>query len=493
MKRFKTFILIAVLGFTAYSCDSFLDVNTDPNAATEVSPDVLFPPVLANVSANRAIETMPGTAFFVNSWSPNYVTGLHGADRYIISPFGTGNTWISWYGSGLRNLNLMVEFAEEGEQLRPNVASQAKIMQAYLFFSLTMMWETVPFTEALDPDEFPNPEFDDQETILYGVIDMLDEALDQIAPGEPAVEFGDLIYGGDMSQWEKFANSLKLRTYMYLRNQHDVDDEIQDLLQNAELIRTNDDMAYIPFFDSEDNAHNLWKVHNQFNGFLGTGNGGYFVSAGKTLVDFMNELDDPRRNTYFAFMPQDDGSFLPEDFTGQVAGRYGSEGDVNYISQNIITRDWPNRILTPSEVYFYEAEFYATRGELGAAHDAYVAGVQTSLDFLDPWTQLDPREGSLDGIPEADKQAYMDNLPATFNNEEAALEAIWTQHYIEIFDRSPENWSEWRRTKFPSLTVAEQAELGDIIRRYPFPPSELQSNPNIPPEPVLDTPMWFEN
>lgn len=501
MKLYKTLILSTVLLFTVASCDDFLDINTDPNAATSVSPDVLFPPVLGNIASNRAMEIFPGTAFFVNSWAPNGSTGVFiNPDRYIISPFSTGNTWISWYGSSLRNLKLMVDAAENQDPVRPNVAAQAKIMKAYLFFSLSMMWEKVPFTQALDADQFPEPEFDDQETILRGVIDILDEAIGQIVPGGPSVEFGDLIYDGDMSLWTKFANSLKLRTYMYLRNKVDVDAEIQAILAEDNLIRTNAEMAKIPFFDSNDNAHNFWTLNNNFAGFIGTGNGAFYTYGGKTLVDLMNDLEDPRRNTYFAFCPPatcsedpNDGVFHPEDFEGQRAGVSGDEGDAVYINQNVIRRDWPNRILTPSEVYFYEAEFKATTGDLPGAHAAYIQGTRHSLEFLAPYTTRDPREGTLNGIPAADQDAYINGLPAAFANQAEALEAIWAQHYIELWDRSPENWSEWKRTKFPALELPEQAQLGDIIRRYSYPPSEIASNPNTPQDPTLDTPMWFEN
>ncbi len=501
MKLYKSLILSAVLIFTVASCDDFLDINTDPNAATSVSPDVLFPPILGNVASNRAIEIFPSTAFFVNAWAPNGSTGVFiNPDRYIISPFSTGNTWTSWSGSGLRNLELMIEAAENETPVRPNVSAQAKIMKAYLFFSLSMMWEDVPFTQALDADEFPEPEFDDQETILWGVIDILDEALGQIEPGAPAVEFGDLIYDGDMDLWTKFGNSLKLRVYMYLRNKANVDAEIQAILDEDNLIRTNAEMASIPFFDTPENANNFWKLNNMFAGFVGTGNGAFYTYGGATLVDLMNDLEDPRRNTYFAFCPpetcsEEEGVFEPEDFQGQRAGVSGGEGAAVYISQNVIRMDWPNRILTPSEVYFYEAEFLASRAnpDFAAAHVSYIEGVRRSLEFLDPYTELDPREGTLDGIPAADQDAYINNLPAAFTSEQQALEAIWAQSYIEIWDRSPEGWSEWKRTKYPELELPEQAQLGDIIRRYSYPPSEISSNPNTPQDPPLDTPMWFEN
>lgn len=495
MKLFKIITISTALLLALTSCDDFLDVNTDPNAATSAPPDLLFPTVLANVAANRAIEIMPSNAFFVNIWAPNGGQAVFvDPDRYIISPFSTGNTWSNWYGASSRNLTLMIDAAESEEPARPNVAAQAKMMQAYLFFSITMMWEDIPFTQALDPEEFPEPEFDDQETVLRGVIDMLDEAIDQVEPGSAAVGDGDLIYGGDMDNWVRFANSLKLRTYMFLRNQDSsVDSEIQDLIDNQPLIRENAQEASIPFFDQNDNAHNLWVLHNLFAGFTDSGNGARWVFAGETLVDIMNDLEDPRRETYFAFPTYDGGeTFEAEEYIGQTAGVSDWGGETSMVSQNIIRTDWPNRMLTASEVLFYEAEYLATTGDLAGAHDAFEAGVRASLEFLDPYTTLDSRTGSSDGISTEEIDGYIDSLPGSFTTEDQALENIYTQQYIEVLDRAPENWSQWRRTKFPELEVAENAELGDIIRRFPYPPSEIASNPNTPQNPVLDTPMWFE-
>lgn len=496
MKLLKILIITTALFFALTSCEDFLDVNTDPNAATSVSPDLLFPTVLANVAANRAIEIMPANAFFVNLWAPNGSTSVFiNPDRYIISPFSTGNTWSNWYGTSLRNLTLMIQAAESEESARPNVAAQAKIMQAYLYFSLTMMWENIPFTQAQDPEEFPEPAFDTQETVLRGLITLIDEAIAQIQPGAAAVGDGDLIYGGDMDKWVRFGNSLKLRTYMFIRNQDpSVDSEIANLLNSAPLIRTNADQAAIPFFDSNDNAYNVWVLNNLFGGFTDAGNGNIYIFAGETLVDIMNDLDDPRRETYFSFATYDDGeTFEEEDYVGQTSGVSGWGGTTSMVSQNIIRRDWPNRMITASEVLFYEAEYLATSGDLAGAHEAYVAGVRSSLDFLAPYTVLSSGNGDSDGISTADKDAYIANLPASFSSEAQALEAIYTQQYIEVLDRAPENWSQWRRTKFPDLDVAENANLGNIIRRFPYPPSEISSNPNTPQDPILDTPMWFEN
>lgn len=490
MKSFKIYILTGMLLLSTAACDGFLDINTDPNRATEVPGDLLMPTVLVNVASNRAMEIQPGTAFFINNWASNGSTGVFiDPDRYIISSFSTGNTWVNFYATGLKNLHLMKEQAIDEE--RDNVVAQAEILSAYIYWMLTMMWEDVPFSQAMDGDEFPHPEFDSQEDILWGVVEMLENAVERIdLDGPPGVGNGDLIYEGDMEQWIMFANSLKLRTLMFIRNVDDsVDAQIADLLDEP-LIRANEDEAAIPFFDETDNENLVWRLNNMFNGFVNSMNGQSFIYAGAKLVDLMKDLGDPRIDTYFEYAvvdhseePDGGGAATTEHF-GQEAGVSDwNNGETSMVSQNIIREDWPSRILPAAEVLFYEAEYYALNNNLPAAFTSYIEGVELGLDYFDG------KPGAIDGD---DKLDYIAALPGSFGSQAAALNAIHAQQYIEVLDRSPENWAHWKRTKFPELEAAEQAVLGDVIRRFPLPPSEVSSNPNTPSPPDLDAPMWFE-
>jgi hypothetical protein len=495
MRHVTKYLAALTLLVFAVGCDSFLDVNTDPNAATAVPGDLLLPVALVTIQSNRTIEIGPGNAIFVNIWNSNGSTGVFNSPgRYILSSFTVGNSWSGFYGAGLRNLTLMRTQALEAEPARNNVAAQAEIMRAYVFFILTMLWEDVPFTQALDGANFPSPEFDSQETVLRGIVDMLDDAVASIDPDAlPGVTQGDIIYGGDMEKWVRFANSLKLRTLMFIRNQDtSVDSQIQALLSQP-LIRSNADEAMLPFFETPGNENNFWKLHSLFGGF-GPGSGlpgSLYMFAGSDVVDLMKSANDPRLSTYFSLAVEDlnttgGGGTATNEFFGQAAGvQDWNDARTAMVSRNIVRTNWPNRILTASEVWFYEAEYLAEQGQLGPAHASYVSGVEAALNFFD---------GKPGAISSSDKAAYLAGLPQSFTSTSGALNAIHAQQYIEVFDRAPENWAHWKRTKFPQLQLAEQADLAGIIRRFSMPPDEVAANPNaaartgIP----LDQPMWFE-
>lgn len=486
MRKLRHLFILLLMAPVLGGCDNLLDldINTDPDAATEVEGDLLLPTVMTSISANRSIEFGPDNAFFSQVWASNGSTGVFSdPERYNFSPFTTGNTWDFLYTDILKNLRLMTDLAEEQDPPRVNVMAQAEIIGAYTFWMLTSLWGEVPFTQAIQGDDFPTPEFDDQETILRGLVEKLDSAVALIDPaGDPGVEFGDLMYGGDMELWEKFGNSLKLRTLMMIRNRdQSVDAEIATLL-NQPLIRANEEEAAIPFFDAADNENNVWKLNNLFGGFTNAGNGNVFLFAGEPLVDLMKDLGDPRLDTYFALAVDfSTGEVEETEFFGQTAGVFQYGDETSMISQNIIRPDWPSRIVTAAEVWLYEAEFLAAT-DLGGAQAAYEAGVRAGLDYFD---------GKPGEITEAEKDAYMASLPAlTAAN---AMDAIHAQQYIEVFDRAPENWVHWKRTHYPALPVPNEAVLGDIIRRYGYPPEEISANPNAPETPIpLTTPMWFE-
>ena len=67
-------------------------------------------------------------------------------------------------------------------------------------------------SEALQGVSNTTPAYDSQADVYAALITMLNDAMDGMTSG-PGPQ-GDQIYGGNMDQWTKFANSLKLRVAM---------------------------------------------------------------------------------------------------------------------------------------------------------------------------------------------------------------------------------------------------------------------------------------
>ena len=110
-----------------------------------------------------------------------------------------------------RSLKIPGKSAGLSEAERDNQLSMINICKIYTFATLVDAFGVVPFSEALS-DETLVPKYDDGQAVYDALIVMLDEAICLL--NEDAEAFSsdqDIIYGGDVAQWIKFANSLKIK------------------------------------------------------------------------------------------------------------------------------------------------------------------------------------------------------------------------------------------------------------------------------------------
>lgn len=338
--------------------------------------------------------------------------------------------------------------------------------------NLTQVFGDIPFSEATQVDAFPNPNFDSQEMVLRGIVDRLDEGVSLLADDTDIISSGDLIYNGNKDNWIRFANSLKLKTLMLIAN---VDPSVAPQIQevaNQPLIMDNAQNAYLNYSENIGNENPLWRTIDLFAG----GTNVFFFGA-TTLIDIMNNNNDPRRMTYF-------DEVEAGGYVGETPGRVSSD-DISAVSLNILRPDLEDRYATAAETYFFLAEA-ALKGYIsGDAQEFYRDGLEASLDSYD---------GQPGEISEEDKQAYLSARGDISSlSEDKAFEQLYVEQYVALFTRGVEAWTHWRRTKTPDFVLPENAVLTDIIRRYQYPVSELTSNPNAPNPEALATPMWFEN
>ena len=247
MKRLKLILLCFVfISGTFSSCDDKLDINTDPLAATSADPNAVLPFVFVQYSSRKVTEL--GTRICDVS---QYISNTFNSPKNgSTSIFLTGNTWGMMYNQILGNLSLVKADAAAAGPTSNNVNAIATILSAHIYFELTSIWEDVPYSEALNGQDFPAPNFDKQEDVLNAVVGLYDEAIALIDSRQLDGEFAisstaDQFYGGDMDKWRILANSLKLRALMLLRNGGaSVDSQINATLAQP-LMSSNDEAAYL--------------------------------------------------------------------------------------------------------------------------------------------------------------------------------------------------------------------------------------------------------
>jgi len=486
----KNYIIIFLALFLV-SCDDYLDINQDPNRATTADPGPIFTGVITQYSTNRVIDLGPALSTATQAWSGGGSLGagvFTNPENYTFSIFTTGNTWRAYYREMQKNISLAIRGAEELND--NNAQAQAKIMRALTYYSTTVLWGDVPYTEAVDVDfSIPeivtlNPSFDPQEQVLAGVVTELDEALALIdGPTSNSISASDLIYGGNMDLWAKFARSLKFRTLMTMVDADpSVAADISKMITEGNMIGSSEENAEFPFFDQAGNRNPFWGTLNTF-----AGGANFFYFAGERMVEVMTSKDDPRVDAYFAPYP---GGGSPEDVVGAPPG-VTNIGFIPWVlttaspgTTELVRPSAPDVLFSYSEQMFLEAEAIArglAPGGMSEADARLRAGITAAMEGFN--------------IPAEDIEAYLgSSIPKLDEiSEDDALTLIAEEIFVDCVIRPLEHFVHWRRTERLGLEVPAQAVTTNILRRLPYPPDELSANSNAPATlPVIDEKMWFD-
>ena len=168
---------------------------------------------------------------------------------------------------------------------------------------------------------------------------------------------------------------------------------------------------------------------------------------------------------------------------------FGNPGGVAHISNAAVRSDLPHIIMLPAEISFYRAEL-ALQGVINEdPQAAYEEGLRQIISF---WGGDIP--GARIAAPPALIDAYIGSRPALSSlSSDEALQTVHEELYLESFLRPILAWNTVRRTGVPELEEVPGTSISTILKRFNYPPDEVGSNINTPPNLPTDTPQWFEN
>ncbi len=110
----------------------------------------------------------------------------------------------------------MQKLIDQTQAASPRYAGISKIMQAFTFSITTDAWGDIPFSEALRFEGNLRPVYDRSEDVYTGILALIDSGVEDLSKQSEFIPAGeDLIYGGDLAKWRRFANTLKLRLYVH--------------------------------------------------------------------------------------------------------------------------------------------------------------------------------------------------------------------------------------------------------------------------------------
>src|SRR4029078_6765260 len=210
----KIFVLITGLVLVTAGCrKNITDLNIDPkNPAT--APSYAFFTNAQRTLMNTVTSSNVNLNIFrliVQYWQETTYTDESNYD--LATRTINDNVWNALYRDVLRDLqeakNLIPKDVADAA-VQKNQIAIADFMQVIAFYYLVTTYGNVPYSEALDINK-PFPKYDDAKTIYNDLLARLDTDIGNMSTATGSFGSADIIYGGNVASWKKFANSFKLK------------------------------------------------------------------------------------------------------------------------------------------------------------------------------------------------------------------------------------------------------------------------------------------
>ena len=447
------------------ACGDLTSINQNPNGPVDVPPPSILPSVIQTVVGGVNGVTslnIRGGGLWVQYYSE---IQYRDEDKYIVRS-GTSGGW-GLYNGAAEDAQRMIQKGVTANA--PNWTAVGRIMKSYTFSVMTDAMGDLPYSQAFKGDTVLHPVYDTQKSIYDSLFANLTQATSEIDLGAAAVGFpsGDLIYGGNLAKWGRFANSLRLRLAMHLTQVDPAKAQSEAAAAvTAGVFASNTDNAQLMYLASSPNRN---PIYNDARG-----RDDYGLS--KTFVDSLTSWSDPRLPVFAQL--NKDTIVANRKYQGLPNGLNDGEGtNLFYISRiGAFWRETPNapmHLLTYSEVLFLEAEA-AERGWIpggsAAAATFYNNAITASMQ----------QYGVGAGAPAYLAQAKVgyDAAGATLAGH---LQQIAYQKWVSLFMQGMEAWTEVRRTGVPSLIPGPRAVFGagvpgKIPERLPYDDNEAVLN-----------------
>jgi hypothetical protein len=472
MRKNITFLLFAavLLG----SCNDRLDrINENPNETEKPQAAYLLTGVLKQgADLYWGLNSSFGsTLLFVQHWAKIQYPE---ADRYEFSNTSSEITtlWNTGYATLITDLNTILDFPD-GEA-NANYRGVALTLRSWVFLLLTDVYGDIPYSEA---GKSLIPAYDTQKDVYTGLLADLSQAVGLLNASGGDVG-GDVVYGGDVARWKKFAQSLRLRIALRIADRENAQaQQVIASLSPADLIGSNDETFRFVYTAS--------PQHNPQAAAFDTRDD-YRIS--KTIVDRLRALNDPRLPVY-AQLP---GDASVTDYTGAANGLSNADAQAQGLARTSLPGAWFLTPSAPAVIYSY-AEVLFNLAE--AVERGYISG-----DAGDYYNQAVTASLRQFGITDATVISNYLAQTAVQYNTANYKQSVGEQKWIAFFGQGLDAFAEWRRLDYPQLTAGPASVLnGQIPVRFFYPGTEQSLNGQSRQaavahqgEDLLTTRLWFD-
>lgn len=542
--------LLALCAVLVSSCE--LDLLDNPNAVTTANTDINY--LLSQIELNYAGQQggLTANSHFNQITDPTMrLTRMlnQGAAIYdnAVTPPSNDGTWNTAYAGVLNDVKTMIPLAEKAELFVH--AGIARTIRASVLINLVDVFGDVPYTEALNPENF-NPKIDGGATIYTAAIADLDEAIKNFGATSKGGATGDLFYSGSTDSWIRVANSLKLKMLLNRRliDKAGSTSGINALITGDKLVST---AAQNFVFRFGVNLTNPDTRHPRYAGqYSPTGGGDYQSNSYMGAMYDSKGFPDPRMRFYFYRQvvrnPTDVNAL--RCITNQKPTHYGPN-DVfclptavgywgrDHLSNEGIPPDGLLRtawglypagglydndagrpvslgagaggagihpIIMRSFIDFMLAESALTLGTTGNPRALLKSAVEKSMADVRAFALSTTEAGRIAAF-EADKKIvwadevtrYIDKVLANYDaatTDDARLNVIATEYWFALYGNGIEAYNLYRRTGKPAnQQPALDPNPGPFVRSFYYPTSFIARNSNAKQKANVTTAVFWDN
>jgi hypothetical protein len=420
MKKIKN-LTVAALGLLSLGCESYVeDVNINPNNFTDAPSGLIIGQ--AGLASILLSESQP--ARFAGIFTDQFT----GADRqfisyesYQVTAGDFDDTWGNIYTAGLAQTRLVQEKAREDGNKGAEGISQ--IIEGWLAGEGAALFGDVPYSEAIQPNEFPNPKYDAQADVLNSVQTILSAGITNVQSGG-AVPMP--MYSGAYS-WVEVAHTLKARYYLIAK-------DYTNAAKEAALGISAPNKTLSAFHSSTIGQQNLYYQFGVLQ------RGGYL-----TVI----------RSNLRKLLQGERARLLPTPGDAKRSDKYFDGEELNYTPSGYFAIDAAFPLISWSENQLILAEALARTGNETGARTAFNS-VRTDL-----------------------ATTYSGEFPATTATGTTLVNQILEEKYCTLIG-SFQVFHDLRRTKNAIGVPVKNSTASTIPQRFIYAQNEINTNESFP-------------
>ncbi|GMQ29773.1 SusD/RagB family nutrient-binding outer membrane lipoprotein [Algoriphagus confluentis] len=493
INKLSGLMLAALLFATSCSEQDLLDLNINENAVEDIDMQYLFS--LGTLRIGGEYENTRANMLYAATMIQHTAStaGYFSGDKYFYNAQYSGAYMERHFTDVIRLFSEVIRKTKDNPA-EANVNAAATVLRVFDLHRMTDMYGDIPYTQAgygLEGEQNWFPTYEPQRDVYYKMIDDLKAARDKFSASARPLGVQDFVYGGDITKWKKFANSLLMRLAMRISN---VDpskaQEVFTEAFNSGAFTSNDDIAFIHYAPGPQGVN-----RNGLNdGYWNTYKYSRDCKISQTFMNWMTENNDPRKMIVSGGIgnPENASTWItdPELQIGMPNG-YNSTNirevvppgtldgftivQQNFSMLNLKYMDWedPYFLISYAEVELMKAEAAMKGWIAGNAEGFFNAGVAAAINA---WTYFDPSFA----VTSEEVAEYIAGRGFAAASAEDKLRLIGEEYWAATYLNDIESWANWRRTGYPVLTPTQDpnAEEGNFIpRRLRYWESEIGSNP----------------